>query len=113
MFGLLQLEYFGKDHHAGRADAILQRLWVAGAMGDVETDGCYPFAVAGINISSFLVALFREGCLDRLLMEGRRSPNMGKVHELYCHIFRMFEEEWLATGAKNVMAFPRVMAQVE
>ncbi|DAZ98005.1 TPA: hypothetical protein N0F65_005163 [Lagenidium giganteum] len=76
----------------------------------------YPFSVAGINITGFIVDLIRERLLDPLVYEFADVHNPGSdislengvnaVNDFYSTIFTRFNDLWVRSNPRDAMMFP-------
>ncbi|KAI9034258.1 ELMO/CED-12 family-domain-containing protein [Hyaloraphidium curvatum] len=74
----------------------------------------FPFAVAGINVTSHLLSLLRSGALDLHLM--RAGSSREAWHELYSYLLHSLAEEWAsrrASGPLSVLDFNDVFGGVK
>lgn len=76
----------------------------------------YPFAVAGINITGFLMELVQERLIDVGLYEvadvafpkneERLEKGITAVHEMYTQLFIRFNKLWVDSKPRDAMMFP-------
>ncbi len=117
LLGLYQLVYFSL-HRTQTAHMVLAELSKPGKY--------YPFAVIGINISQFVMELFAEHRLHRLLFDNYRNIIMAcssvvrqapsddnnclnycgeTVHDVYCLVFEEFYLLWVVRNPADIMSF--------
>ena len=112
LLGLIQLVYFAETYPEKARALLLEsehpRRW-------------FPWAVTGVNVTSFVVELLvEERVLDGRLVEvkeeggreGGREGGMKVVHEVYCQVWEEVGRAWVEADAENVMAFPKVWSEV-
>lgn len=121
MLGLLQLVYFTSKR------TELAKLTLTEANDPYAV--YFPFAITGINITAFVLELYREHRLhgylfareDRLMLQDATGSPEGLsedpdcldtavdlIHSLYCDIFLQFRELWKEARPRDLMEFPRV-----
>lgn len=125
VLGLVQLHYFSQ-HRPQRAKFILQNL--------SDPKKYYPFAIIGINITSFVIELIHELRMQKILLENLAHTvaadltkyeilpsddavcvNFGVnvVHDFYCLIFEEFYLQWVIMNPDNIMSFNRIFDEVK
>lgn len=125
MLGLYQLVYFSL-HRTQTAHMVLEELSKPGKY--------YPFAVIGINISQFVMELFLEHRLHKLLFDNyrnivmacstlvRRCPSEDDnclnycaetVHDIYCVVFEEFYMLWVVRNPADIMSFSDLFAELK
>lgn len=128
LLGLQQLVYF-----AGKEGGFDARRVLTDSM---HPRRFYPFAAAGINITSFVLELLHEFRLNRSLyavLETRRlditsedeslpcngfgsnliSIGADVVNDLYCEVFMYFNDLWVKKDPPNVMHFKAIFNEVQ
>jgi hypothetical protein len=116
MLGLFQLCHLA-THFSQDARKILAQ--------SVNPRGYFPFAVFGINLSSFILELFYELRLHKSLLieldtseiDGKNCDlnflvNKGeeKVHDIFAELFNDFAVIWKQSDPENIFAFPAIFA---
>ncbi|KAI9921347.1 hypothetical protein PsorP6_002571 [Peronosclerospora sorghi] len=96
IFSLVQLNYFSKQRKSEALSALVESnhpvRW-------------YPFAVTGINVTAFFMELYP------FVAKGNDNDvNAGVVqlHDVYATIFTRFNNLWVSSNPRNVMAFPSI-----
>lgn len=133
LLGLVQLVYYAEYYPEKARSTLLEsehpRRW-------------FPWAVAGINVSSFVLALLvddraldgrlveereegkggkgvreggigKEGSVEERGRKGEKGGGMKVVNEVYCRVWEEMGRAWVEADAENVMAFPRVWGEVK
>jgi hypothetical protein len=101
VLGLIQLIYFCERH-----PHLSKRIYSRSFHPRID----YPFAVAGINMTSLARELLRKGTLRPHFLNssaaGVDCPLLCHFHEIYSSIFVLFDEMWFKEDpADGVMAF--------
>ncbi|CAK4107637.1 unnamed protein product [Aphanomyces euteiches] len=71
----------------------------------------YPFAVTGINITSFVVDVMKERLVDSRFYD--KECSLEQLHEFYCMVFSMFDAFWVESNPTDLMAFPTVFKMLQ
>ncbi|KAF0687319.1 Aste57867_20929 [Aphanomyces stellatus] len=71
----------------------------------------YPFAVTGINITSFVVDVMKERLVDSRFYD--KECNLTQLHEFYCMVFSMFDALWVESNPTDLMAFPTIFKHLQ
>lgn len=125
ILGLVQLAYFS-EHRTQRARFILSAL--------SDPKKYYPFAIIGINITSFVYELIQEYRIQKILLENLSHTVAGDitryeimpsddpvclnfglhvVHDLYCVIFEEFYLQWVIMNPESIMSFNEIFNEVK
>ncbi|CAI5733118.1 unnamed protein product [Peronospora farinosa] len=115
VFSLVQLNYFTKTYKVEAQRALKESN---------HPTRWYPFAVTGINVTAFLIELIDEHLLDmklyRLADNGAANDqdddlNAGliQLHDFYATIFTRFNQLWVDTNPRDVMAFPSIFQSLK
>jgi hypothetical protein len=125
LLGLYQLVYFSL-HRTPRAHMVLAELSKPGKY--------YPFAVIGINISQFVMELFHEHRLHRMIFDNYRNIIMAcsnlvreapsddancinycseSIHDLYCLVFEEFYMLWVVRNPESIMSFADLFTELK
>lgn len=125
ILGLVQLAYFS-EHRTQRARFIHQAL--------SDPKKYYPFAIIGINITSFVYEMIHEFRVQRTLLENLSHTVAGNisgydispsddpvcltfginiVHDLYCLIFEEFYLQWVIINPESIMSFGDIFEEVK
>jgi hypothetical protein len=125
LLGLSQLAYFSK----AKTEVARQIMLISN-----DPNGYFPFAVAGINITSFLLQLLNETRLHRLVFDNLEKlaledasgfpenpssdPNIissscDVLNEFYCFIFEELASYWKARKARSVFDFPAIFKELQ
>jgi hypothetical protein len=125
ILGLMQLAYFS-EHRTQRARFIHAAL--------SSPKKYYPFAIIGINITSFVIEMILECRLQRALLENLSHTVAGDikryeimpsedpicvdfgvnvVHDTYCLIFEEFYLQWVIINPESIMSFGEIFDEVK
>lgn len=125
ILGLVQLAYFSQ-HRPQRARFILSVL--------SDPKKYYPFAIIGINITSFVFELIQEYRIQRVLLENLSHTVAGDInryevlpsndpvcinfglnvfHDFYCLIFEEFYLQWVIMNPESIMSFGSIFDEVK
>lgn len=125
ILGLVQLAYFS-EHRTQRA------RFIHAALSDPKK--YYPFAIIGINITSFVFEMVQELRIQRILLENLSHTvagnitryevvpsddpvcllfGMNVVHDLYCLIFEEFYLQWVIMNPESIMSFGEIFDEVK
>jgi ELMO domain-containing protein len=125
LLGLIQLHYFSENR-------TQRAKFIHAALSDPMK--YYPFAIIGINITSFVFELIQEYRVQRLLLENLTHTVAGElsqydvlpsndpvciqfgvniVHDFYCLIFEEFYLQWVIMNPESIMSFNMIFDEVK
>eukprot|EP00741_Cyanophora_paradoxa_P009692 tig00001600_g9390.t1 len=94
ILGLLNLIYFAKmDSKQARS---------------ICSDPVLPFAITGINLTSFCLSLLDERTLSVYFYHENAEGSLRAFHEIYCRAFVRLYARWQEARPVNVMAFGEI-----
>jgi len=79
---------------------------------DVGGNFWFPFAVVGINITSFQNLLLNSNQLDALLYDAS-GPIELAYNKIYAEIFNLFNRSWSDANPRDIMDFPRIFTETK
>jgi len=96
--GLLNLIFYAQFDNTNARETLLESCLPSNA---------YPFAITGINLTSWILNLLKQGKLNEHLYVN------GVTHDefcrLYCNLFTEFGKFYVSSKPKNLMDFPNIM----
>lgn len=105
LLGLDQLKRFVDSNRAIASDIFEQ-------VSSEESNLWMPFAITGINITSFQYQLLMSGRLDKLLYDA--PVLMATAYDkVYANIFAALVQHWTDSNPRDIMDFPRIYGEVK
>lgn len=105
MLGLENLLYFAEEY-PGAARHVYSH--------SVHPTYGYAFAIVGINLTSMLYNLLKDGSAKTHVYNACKSlPSIRVFHQLYSYLFYEFDKFWIESKPKDVMQFSYIRDQFE
>lgn len=105
MLGLENLLYFAEEYPSAARHVHLH---------SIHPIYGYAFAIVGINLTSLLYNLLKDGTAKTHVYNACKSlPSIRVFHQLYSYLFYEFDKFWIESKPKDVMQFNYIRDQFE